>query len=305
MKKSKIIIPALGVILLTTAASVSGTVAWFRATRDVQVSMANFGLKDIDGSLKVTATNVIGTKATNGATTSVEMEANNYLTDGSYGLTNNTKAYRLDKSTGEGFIEYDTTEKWKILTTTGSPAENYYVAVRFKLTFEYTFSGDNRDMNLYFDAKSSTLTGDGAAGAKDSRYGFRVALESASNGFVWSNDNAKADTEKYNTGSASKVFYVNGTASTATAEFAANKVIHELDNTFGDAKDCKDADSDSQANYAGELLGVISKGAGEATTGTLDVNVTAWFEGTDPNVVNETELAKMAAQMSFFVRVKA
>ena len=38
MKKTKIIIPALGLLLLSTAASVSGTVAWFSVNNSVQVS---------------------------------------------------------------------------------------------------------------------------------------------------------------------------------------------------------------------------------------------------------------------------
>ena len=38
MKKSKIIAPALGVLILSTAASISGTVAWFTANNSVQVT---------------------------------------------------------------------------------------------------------------------------------------------------------------------------------------------------------------------------------------------------------------------------
>ena len=38
MKKSKIIAPALGVLILSTAASISGTVAWFSANNTVSVS---------------------------------------------------------------------------------------------------------------------------------------------------------------------------------------------------------------------------------------------------------------------------
>ena len=38
MKKSKIIAPALGVLILSTAASISGTFAWFSANNTVSVS---------------------------------------------------------------------------------------------------------------------------------------------------------------------------------------------------------------------------------------------------------------------------
>ena len=42
MKKTKIIVPALGILLLSTAASVTGTVAWFTAANDVDVSGMQF-----------------------------------------------------------------------------------------------------------------------------------------------------------------------------------------------------------------------------------------------------------------------
>ena len=45
MKKTKVIIPALGLLLLSTAASVTGTVAWFAANSTVTAS-----------GMKVTAT---------------------------------------------------------------------------------------------------------------------------------------------------------------------------------------------------------------------------------------------------------
>ncbi len=40
MKKSKIIVPALGIMCLSTAAAVTGTVAWFTAARVKSFSMS-------------------------------------------------------------------------------------------------------------------------------------------------------------------------------------------------------------------------------------------------------------------------
>ena len=42
MKKSKVVIPALGLIALSTAASITGTVAWFSANQSVTVSGMTF-----------------------------------------------------------------------------------------------------------------------------------------------------------------------------------------------------------------------------------------------------------------------
>ena len=51
MKKSKIIVPALGILLLSAAASVSGTVAWFTANRTFEMDAGNFSvISGQDGS---------------------------------------------------------------------------------------------------------------------------------------------------------------------------------------------------------------------------------------------------------------
>ena len=55
MKKSKLIVPAaLAVMLLSTAASVTGTVAWFTANRAVEIGAGKFEVTSTDGSLAVT-----------------------------------------------------------------------------------------------------------------------------------------------------------------------------------------------------------------------------------------------------------
>ena len=54
MKKSKLIVPAaLAVMLLSTAASVTGTVAWFTANRAVTVDGSEFEVTTTDGNLRV------------------------------------------------------------------------------------------------------------------------------------------------------------------------------------------------------------------------------------------------------------
>ena len=63
-KKSKIIVPALTLITATTVASVTGTVAWFTATRAVTVSATTFETRAENSSLSVvtTAETISGTK---------------------------------------------------------------------------------------------------------------------------------------------------------------------------------------------------------------------------------------------------
>ena len=56
MKKTKIIIPSLGLLLLSTAASVSGTVAWFSANSSVKVSGMQVTTK-VSGNLLIAEDN--------------------------------------------------------------------------------------------------------------------------------------------------------------------------------------------------------------------------------------------------------
>ena len=49
MKKTKVIIPALGILLLSTAASVTGTVAWFSANETVKANGMNVQARDTNG----------------------------------------------------------------------------------------------------------------------------------------------------------------------------------------------------------------------------------------------------------------
>lgn len=57
MKKTKIIIPALGMLLLSTAASVSGTVAWFSMNNSVNVTGMTVTTK-VSSNLQISETNV-------------------------------------------------------------------------------------------------------------------------------------------------------------------------------------------------------------------------------------------------------
>ena len=68
MKKTKIIIPAMGLLLLSTAASVTGTVAWFSANAKVQASGMNVHAVSDNFFLEI-STASDGTYATSAAAT--------------------------------------------------------------------------------------------------------------------------------------------------------------------------------------------------------------------------------------------
>lgn len=66
MKKSKIIVPALGMLLLSTAASVSGTVAWFASNNKVTASGMAVTAKVDSAVLVISGTSTLGSLDTFG-----------------------------------------------------------------------------------------------------------------------------------------------------------------------------------------------------------------------------------------------
>ena len=93
MKKSKIIVPALGLLLLSTAASVSGTVAWFTANNKYNTTINTFAVVKTNDDLQVELGAGVGTSVdTNAIVLSKEISSTTYtskLTDASFDPTTN------------------------------------------------------------------------------------------------------------------------------------------------------------------------------------------------------------------------
>ena len=53
MKKSRIIVPALAMLTLSVAASVTGTVAWFTASRTANMQLNNLAALNTSGDLSL------------------------------------------------------------------------------------------------------------------------------------------------------------------------------------------------------------------------------------------------------------
>jgi len=300
MKKSKIIIPALGVILLTTAASVSGTVAWFLANKDVVVSAASFKVNNIDGSLDAVAVAGVGTTASQKVVTVAE---NSELTDGSFDHTSK-KAVRLNKSTynlGNGNIVYDdlgvadpsaNPQKW--LISTGTDGVKYYAAVSFAYELTYTFQGASEAQDLYFDWKTSTLTGTSSesSNSEDTKYAFRIFMYTDTNSILWSNHDLEGAAPTYVTAAHKNQ---EGIAYASPVQVLAEQTAEASQTDIKSLKDKGEPSADQLKLKLGQFT--------TATGGNkITVNCVAWFEGTDVNVKNGAKMAKMAASLAFSAR---
>ena len=87
MRKSKVIIPALGVLILSTAASVTGTVAWFTANRTAIITAGEFAVVKTGNDLSVTLGAGVGTAVVNGNNPAVNVTTGYKLTDASFDHT--------------------------------------------------------------------------------------------------------------------------------------------------------------------------------------------------------------------------
>lgn len=150
MKKSKIIVPALGLLLLSTAASVSGTVAWFSANNAVTVT----GM-------------VVRTKVSD----NILISADNVLENFTTSLTQSrTGAVLEPASTIDGEHFYYTTNA----TASGDAKQDVYVAYSEATPGTYAAAGKtayDAAFNTAYGQTEVTVT-TGAITSADTRYAY-------------------------------------------------------------------------------------------------------------------------------------
>ena len=310
MKKSKIIVPALGILLLSTAASISGTVAWFTASRTFATTVSEFGVGSIDGELKAEVAGVIGTKQK--GTSSVADKATilfqnssgveSILTDASYDssaqlvYTDNALVTEDAAQGGIGFNESsfhlvgDTNPGTRTdanLKAGTKDSKNYYFAVEWTVTLTYEGSATNDNIHICFDSLNSSITASGGtnnAVGNGIRFNFEVDGESELNYAP-----LRAEDGVKNVISTSAVDATEDLIASDTKVAAANKLADNVATA-------------TAANHA-EYLGTIDPSADE----TLVVTVTCWLEGSDADVLstNLDAAMRIAGDLKFYCRTSA
>ena len=297
MKKSKIIIPALGMLLLSTAASVSGTVAWFTSVSSAQANVTSFAVRKLGGDLDYSVAAGTGTKKhddTNKA--AIELNGTNpALCDASYNHT--TGSVWKANSNATAFTEIDT-ESLANWTAASDATSITYYAVSWTYTFTYQFGGDSTAVNLYFDSKVSTAdrtqVSAAASGHSEQTYtGFRIAFICGSRAVVWAKNQAQANCS-YIT-AANNGQSGSGTYANVNSDSAAGTL---LDSTGLTALGENATGSTARADYLGQFTSA-------ANGDSLTVKCIAWYEGTDPNVVNGAAMDSVTCVLNFYTRPNA
>ncbi len=159
MKKSKIIVPALAVLLLSTAASVTGTVAWFTANRLFNTTVGEFAVVNTKDNLVCEMGKGLGTDVESNI---VSVDSGKVLTDASfdhitedhYIFAPNADGDKVgkkvaledaDMTTGANGLKRDTNEE-------------IYSAFTFTMNFKLALSSAAaKDVGLFFKANEAIM----------------------------------------------------------------------------------------------------------------------------------------------------
>ena len=307
MKKSRIIIPALGMLLLSTAASVSGTVAWFTSMQTGTADITSFAITKTGGSLTTAQTAGAGTALSSQAIT---LATGVNLTHGSYDHTTDKAYYPNDIATScTGVARPTDSANYNTWALPGTENKIFF-AVSWTITFSYEWGGSSNPVNLYFDGTvgtgaTSTFTpqtlagGTAAASGKATYHGFRLAMVGTKK-VIWAPGTSTVSDEVYQSGTAidsQGIYAGSGDASVPNTYVASGSII---DATGYAADKTSATPSAERADY----LGTFTRSGSETST-SLVVTCVAWYEGNDVNVMDGAELDKVTATLGFYTRVTA
>lgn len=297
MKKSKIIIPAAAILALSVGASVTGTVAWFSASRTVSTTVNNLAAINTSGDLGVEILDegLVGAKKSSSGD-SVELS---YLQDASYDAVDD-EAY-VSTLNNDGSLVTGTRlvakETYKTVAVTVDEVTSYqsvYVVNQWQAKFSTSSTATNY---LYFDptntvSKISTTIADTSVFKS-----VRVAMNNVNESLytVWAP--STGDTSYYYVKDAGTL----GTAQSSTvaavpANYGAlvgkytdpNHVSKHGDATVSEGLTTEAAEKNTA------LLSKTLKGG--QTPSTPTIRFTVWFEGLDPNcIAGKTEISSTTA----------
>lgn len=272
MKKSRIILPAAALLALSSAAAVTGTVAWFTANRIKTVSYSGVVAVNPEQGLELDrCANVANTTVSGSVSTGFSV-AHNRLRDASYDMSADTLyGSVLSESTGEvtGYAV-------KAIATADIKkygGNDVFFATQYEMDFKVTRVESAYNQCLMFDVANSTITGTITADddvnhresiVKALRIGIKV---DSSHWVVWAPKSEETT--------------LTNIKATALAAASIEETERQIIGT-GTALDSDDAAPIAKATMDADVrfLGVLS-------TSATTVTVTTWFEGLDPACINE------------------
>lgn len=310
MKKSKILIPAFAVLALSVGASVTGTVAWFTANRSTTFG-STFATKDLEGSLSVTSTGLIGTTSGDNGSVNVDgglyhgsydaqvnSAGNLYLAKFSDDLTGteNIKQNVVTGYSSKGTLEaakdgakpntgVAISSRWyagTVKDAVTSNVSNVWYAVAWEMEVKLLNPSATSEDHLFVSFKSSTISKTG-----DTYKGLRIAFMTSTNFVVIAGDD---DTTHVNKDGA--IDETNTTTAAFLGHYDKATNFGTFTENYAEAIDSQLTELKKNKGYLGEI---------DHTKG-LKVTAVAWYEGEDVNVQSGKALSNAAASIKVYAR---
>ena len=309
MKKSKVIIPALGVLILSTAASVTGTVAWFTANRTTHIEAGSFTVVKTSSNLALTLGSGVGTTADSTAGT---VTVNNKLTDGSVEHRSTTgenalsptiytpseKGTELASTNGSVAVASASTTNMK--RGVDSSSNDIYTAVTYTMSFEITFGASNKNIGLFLDCTANhsrfEVTGPASTMATPSTAkGFRMAFIPTSADGV-----ARVFADLQSSGNCK---HLDGSITSGWAAGNNYGGVAYSGDLIDSGHSTALPTSGNLSSYTSRVdyLGTFEFADADPSTHKVSLNYTVvcWFEGTDPEIINRNSDADYQTVASY------
>ena len=183
MKKSKIIVPALGILAFSTAAAVTGTVAWFTANRQATISNTAMVAFNPEAGLNIKLVNPsAGVTLTTAGPGQAVSAAHKDLRDGSVDIHTDTHKVFGSNLGADG--QLDPTNPYKLIPDSGATAgyeagtkingTKYYYANKYEAQFELAAANSQDSYGILFDNTKTSTAGSVASDIQNAlRIGFR------------------------------------------------------------------------------------------------------------------------------------
>ena len=279
MKKSRIILPAAALLALSSAAAVTGTVAWFTANRIKTVGFSGVTAVNPEQGLNMTQASSL-VNCTRDVVDGIETISHYQLRDASYDASD-LGLYKaiLDDETGE-VVGY-ATQTMATADTKKYNGQNVYFATQFVVGFTVSRVESAYDQSLMIDLEHSSVDEGTTDGAEDSIHkALRISLKAGSEVVVWAPYTDEATVKNVSGAKAAQDPYNSSTiaAYLATAQETTTGAVKGAGAALPD---------DSAAAVARDTVLGHANYLGQLTTTALNVTVTTWFEGLDADCKNE------------------
>ena len=285
MKKSKVIIPAMGILCLSTAAAVTGTVAWFTASRVKNISMSNIKVYNPESSLVMSLENIANT--TVNSSVDPATVTHSPLRDASVDLSSTPAVWAsvLDDNGDVGNFRSVASPYSAGTVGSGASEVDIFYATAFKASFNLNSAG-GYSYELFFDSVTALPTVTAlSAGTNDVLSALRIGIKTPTSYVVWAPRTVDASIKKITA------------ANTAAAGVAESRAIIGSTALPTVTDDVLDAGYDTNLCYMGAVPEKVTSG----TQNTLDLTIYTWFEGTDSKCVQDSKGIEtaFAAGLSF------